>query len=62
MTSYLMILPYQSYYGLDFGLSAPSVIVEMKFDGDRTFFKERMYSPSMNKLTGTLSEEFEHLG
>jgi phage terminase large subunit len=55
-------LPYQSYYGLDFGLSAPSALVEMKFDGDRTFFlKERMYSP-MNKLTGTLSEEFEHLG
>ena len=55
-------LPYQSYLGLDFGLSAPSALVEMKFDGDRTFFlKERMYSP-MNKLKGTLSEEFERLG
>jgi PBSX family phage terminase large subunit len=56
------ILPYPSYFGLDFGLSAPSALVEMKFDGDRTFFlKERLYSP-MNKLPGTLSEEFERLG
>ena len=55
-------LPYQSYYGLDFGLSAPSALVQMKFDGDRTFFlKEILYSP-LNSLKGTLSEEFESLG
>jgi len=55
-------LPYRSYYGLDFGLSAPSALVEMKFDGDRTFFlKEILYSP-LNSLKGTLSEEFELLG
>jgi len=55
-------LPYQSYYGLDFGLSAPSALVQMKFDGDRTFFlKEILYSP-LNNLKGTLSEEFELLG
>jgi PBSX family phage terminase large subunit len=55
-------LPFQSYYGLDFGLSAPSALVEIKFDGDRTFFlKEKMYSP-MNKLSGSLSDEFERLG
>lgn len=54
-------LPYQSYYGLDFGLSAPSALVQMKFDGDRTFFlKEILYSP-LNSLKGTLSEEFELL-
>lgn len=54
-------LPYPSYLGLDFGLSAPSALVEMKFDGDRTFFlKQRMYCP-LNKLEGSLSEEFERL-
>lgn len=55
-------LPYQSYFGLDFGLSAPSALVEMKFDGDENyFFKERLYKP-MNKMQGSLSEEFEKLG
>jgi phage terminase large subunit len=54
-------LPYQSYYGLDFGLSAKTALVEMKFDGDQTFFfKERLYRP-MNEMSGTLSNEFEKL-
>lgn len=55
-------LPYQSYYGLDFGLSAPSALVEMKFDGDENyFFREIMYSP-LNDLKGTLAETFDKLG
>ena len=55
-------LPYKSYYGLDFGLSAPTALVEMKFDGDRTFYlKEILYSP-LNLLKRTLSEEFDFLG
>jgi phage terminase large subunit len=55
-------LPYQSYYGLDFGLSAPSALVEMKFDGDENyFFTERLYCP-LNDMKGSLSEEFERLG
>lgn len=54
-------LPYPSYYGLDFGLSSPSSLVEMKFDGDRTFFlKQVLYSP-LNSLKCSLSEEFERL-
>lgn len=54
-------LPYQSYYGLDFGLSAKTALVEMKFDGDQTFFfKERLYRP-MNEMSGTLSNEFDKL-
>lgn len=54
-------LPYQSYYGLDFGLSAKTALVEMKFDGDQTFFfKERLYKP-MNEMSGTLSNEFDKL-
>jgi len=55
-------LPYQSYYGLDFGLSAPTALVEMKFDGDENyFFKERLYKP-LNDIKGSLSDEFERLG
>jgi len=55
-------LPYPMYYGMDFGLSAPSTLVAMKFDGDQTFFfKEIMYKP-MNKMNGTLSDELHNLG
>ena len=55
-------LPYQSYYGLDFGLSAPTALVEMKFDGDENyFFREVLYCP-LNEMKGTLTEEFERLG
>lgn len=55
-------LPYPMYYGMDFGLSAPSTVVAMKFDDDRTFFfHELLYKP-MNKMQGTLSEELINLG
>lgn len=55
-------LPYPMYYGMDFGLSAPSTVIAMKFDGDRTFFfHELLYKP-MNKMQGTLSEELINLG
>lgn len=40
-------LPYQSYYGLDFGLSSPTAMVEVKYDKDRTFYvHQRLYKPS----------------
>jgi PBSX family phage terminase large subunit len=55
-------LKYPSYYGMDFGLSAPTTLVEMKFDGDQTFFfKELLYKP-MNVMHGTLSDELFNLG
>lgn len=54
-------LPFQSYYGLDFGLSAPTSLVEMKFDGDENyFFREILYKP-LNDIKGSLTEEFERL-
>lgn len=54
-------LPYPMYYGLDFGLSAPTALVAMKFDGDNSFFfKEILYKP-MNEMQGTLSQELENL-
>ena len=55
-------LPYSLYYGMDFGLSAPSTLVAMKFDGDNSFFfKELLYKP-MNQMNGTLSDEIHNLG
>ena len=54
-------LPFPLYYGMDFGLSAPSTLIAMKFDGDQSFFfHEILYKP-MNKMSGTLSEELNNL-
>jgi len=39
-------LPYPSYYGLDFGMSAPTAMVEMKTDKDGNYFlHELLYKP-----------------
>jgi PBSX family phage terminase large subunit len=55
-------LPYNLYFGMDFGLSAPTTLVAMKFDGDQTFFfKELLYKP-MNLMSSTLSDELHNLG
>lgn len=54
-------LPYPSYFGLDFGMSAPTALVEMKTDGDGSYFlKERLYKP-LKAMSGTLSDEFNSL-
>jgi phage terminase large subunit len=40
-------LPYKSYYGLDFGTSQPTAVVEVKWDKDKTFYlHQRIYKPS----------------
>ena len=39
-------LPYEVYYGLDFGVSSPTAVLAVKYDGDRTFYvKELLYKP-----------------
>lgn len=39
-------LPYESYFGLDFGASNPTAMVEVKYNGDGAFFiRERLYTP-----------------
>ena len=54
-------LQYSSFYGMDFGLSSPSAMVEIKFDGDKSFFiKEILYKP-LNQMQGTLSTELDNL-
>lgn len=43
-------LPYKKYYGLDFGLSTPMSLVEVKFDGDMTFYiKKKLYKPAKDE-------------
>ena len=55
-------LPYPSYYGLDFGSTNPSALVEVKYDGNNSFFtKELMYKP-INEMEFSLSETLELLG
>jgi phage terminase large subunit len=49
-------LPYEKFYGLDFGVSSPTAVVEVCFDGDRTFYiNEILYKPS-NEMGMTLGE------
>ncbi len=55
-------LPYFSYYGLDFGTANPNALVEVKFDGEATFFlNEVVYKPSSD-INGSLSSYFESIG
>lgn len=54
-------LPYPTYYGLDFGKSAPTALVAMKTDKEHNYFlKEILYKP-LNNINGTLSQELEKL-
>ena len=54
-------IPSDSYYALDFGLSSPNALVEIKFDGKRTFYvKELLYLPS-DRLNGSISETIHAL-
>jgi phage terminase large subunit len=51
-----------SYFGLDFGMSAPTALVEMKTDKEGNYFlKERLYKP-LNQMKGSLSDELNSLG
>ena len=49
-------LTYEKFYGLDFGVSSPTAVVEACFDGDRTFYiNEILYKP-MGEMGMTLGE------
>lgn len=51
-----------SYFGLDFGMSAPTALVEMKTDKEGNYFlHEWIYKP-LKHMNGSLSDEFEKLG
>ena len=55
-------LPYTKYYGLDFGASAPTALVAMKTDGDKSYFLHELLYKPLNEMEGTLSEELTKLG
>jgi PBSX family phage terminase large subunit len=49
-------LQHEKFYGLDFGVSSPTAVVEVCFDGDRTFYiNEILYKPS-NEMGMPLAE------
>lgn len=55
-------LPYPFYYGEDFGSTNPNTIVEVKFDGNDSFFlKERLYKP-ISEMGCSLTEMHDKLG
>ena len=54
-------LPYQSYYATDFGLSAPSAIMEFKFDGDKTFFCHQLFYKPLNEIPHSFADEMAKL-
>jgi phage terminase large subunit len=39
------LLPYPSYFGLDFGSNSPTAVVEVKYNDNCFFVKERFYTP-----------------
>lgn len=60
-----LALPYNSYFGLDFGTTNPSALVEIKYNDKCFFIRKRLYKP-MCEMTGNddgngLSNEFELL-
>lgn len=50
-------LPYDSYFGIDFGSKNPTAIVEVKYDGDGQFYICPRYYKSMNDISNSLSSE-----
>lgn len=55
-------LNFQKYYGLDYGFANPSACVEIKYDGDRTFYvKPLLYKP-INSLPIPLGEALISVG
>ena len=54
-------IPYPSYYGLDFGSRNPSALVEVKFDGERSFFVRELFYTPRNELKVSLGQAIEPL-
>jgi PBSX family phage terminase large subunit len=54
-------IPASSYFGLDFGSTNPSALVEVKFYEDCFFSKERLYMP-ISQMTLSLAETLEFIG
>ena len=53
-------LPYKSYFGLDFGETNPTALVECKYHDGIFYFKELIYTPG--KQITSLTKQLELLG
>ena len=53
-------LPYKSYFGLDFGETNPTALIECKYNDGILYFKELIYTPG--KQIASLSKQLETLG
>lgn len=53
-------LPYKSYFGLDFGETNPTALVECKYNDGTLYFKELIYTPGKN--IESLTDKLEFLG
>ena len=58
-------LPLDSYFGLDFGMSRPNALVEVKYDGEKTFYiKELLYIPTQeleDGLSQVIDAQYPHI-
>jgi len=50
-------LPYQAYYGLDWGLTSPTAIVVCKYDGDGTFYLNELLYESEISITEKVKKQ-----
>ena len=56
-------LPYEEYFGLDFGASNPSAMLGVKYDGDRTLFvDEKLYQPMTTSAKPIETHAYEIAG
>lgn len=54
-------LEYTSYFGLDFGTSKPTAMVEVKYDGNGAFYiRERVYEP-MSDINESMTDRLKTL-
>lgn len=54
--------PYNNYYGLDFGAARPTALVDVKYDGKKSFLlNQKVYLPA-NEMGCTLSETLKKIG
>lgn len=54
-------IPADSYFALDFGLSKPNALVEIKFDGKRSFYVKELMYLSSQELGMSLSEAIDQI-
>lgn len=52
-------LDYESYFGLDFGTSNPTACMEVKYDGDQSFYIRKAFHKPLQDMTNSLPHVFK---